>query len=256
MLRVQWVQPKIGPLLRGERDKRFYMGLFSSRGYVRGVRKWALLASYPKADENDAAGLAEILRNRRGIAVFQGMEGMFEPLLAHQQLICRRLEDMLTPAVRRQVEAGGQGPYAAMHVRRGETALIKYGEPFHDGPGNSSLPIDWFANIARQLFERSQGRLPIRVFSDGSDAQLEPLLKTRGVELVRNNSSIVDILHMARARLLVPTSNSTFSMWSAYLGKMPTLWYPGKSYRLTESPEMAFESDLAGNLPDNLEIPV
>ena len=43
---------------------------------------------------------------------------------------------------------------------------------------------------------------------------------------------------------------SFFSMWSSFLGQMPTLWYPGNVVRLNpDRPELDGESDLEGNLP-------
>ena len=33
---------------------------------------------------------------------------------------------------------------------------------------------------------------------------------------------------MSKARLLAASAHSTFSMWASYLGRMPTLYYPGK----------------------------
>ena len=43
MLAPQWVKPKVGPLLRGERDLRYYTSSFSSDGYVTGFNRLAIL---------------------------------------------------------------------------------------------------------------------------------------------------------------------------------------------------------------------
>jgi len=40
-------------------------------------------------------------------------------------------------------------------------------------------------------------------------------------------NSVADLLAMTRLRLLI-CSGSSFSAWAAFLGKMPTIWFPGK----------------------------
>ena len=41
LLAPEWVKlGRIGPWLRGERDKRYYFGQFTNEGYIRGLKKW------------------------------------------------------------------------------------------------------------------------------------------------------------------------------------------------------------------------
>lgn len=248
MLSVRWTQPKVGPILRRERDARLYMGLFSSRGYVSGIRKWAALLTLPRVSEDDAGGTEGVLRARRGIVLFEGMGGMFAPLLAHHERVKARLEGMLTPSVREMIDprGGGTEPYIAMHVRRGDMKTLLYGQPFPAGPGNFTMPVEWYVRVAEQLREGTWGSLPIRVFSDGTDAQLAPLLRLEGVSRAPPRPSIVDIFLMAKARLLVATSNSTFSMWATFLGRMPTVYYPGQTNNVTGDIRNVIETDLQG----------
>ena len=51
---------------------------------------------------------------------------------------------------------------------------------------------------------------------------------------------------MAKARLLVATSNSTFSMWATFLGRMPTVYYPGQTNNVTGDIRNVIETDLQG----------
>jgi len=70
----------------------------------------------------------------------------------------------------------------------------------------------------------------VTVFSDGTDEQLAPVLSLPGVR--RAAPAVVDLIRMSRARVLVTTGTSSFSAWAAYLGGMPTPWYPGLAGRL------------------------
>src|SRR5438132_7992509 len=98
MLAPPWTRPKIGPVLRRERDKRYYLGLFNKRTYVRGLaRLRVLLTARRVPEEQFVPGEADGGRGGRGntLVVFAGLGGMFEPLLPHRELLGRRRERML-----------------------------------------------------------------------------------------------------------------------------------------------------------------
>lgn len=251
ILKVQWTQPKIGPLLRGERDARLYLGLFNAEGYVRGWRKWIALTRRPRVSEYDSAGVRRVLDRRRGVVLFTGMQGMFEPLLNHRELVREHLLAMLSSRVKAQLSAarGADDRYIGVHVRRGDTVALQYGEPFPSGPGNRGQPIEWFVRAVQSVRQALGGPKPVRIFSDGSDAELAPLLALENVARSLDHPSIVDLLLMARSQVLITTSNSSFSMWAAYLGGMPSVWYAGKGQTLApDAPGL--ETDLTGNICD------
>src|SRR3954454_23821606 len=54
MLAPRWTHAKIGPLLRREKDKRYYIGLFSRKGYVSGLKRWWLLKQAQRITEGEA----------------------------------------------------------------------------------------------------------------------------------------------------------------------------------------------------------
>ena len=64
--------------------------------------------------------------------------------------------------------------------------------------------------------------------SDGSPEELQDLLRLDNCELVPPRSAIADILLLSRAEVLLASGYSTFSMWGSFLGRMPTLYAPGK----------------------------
>jgi hypothetical protein len=267
MLAPRWVRPRIGPLLRGERDKRLYAGLFDNRCYVRGARRWAALLRGTVIDEADAAAFME-RRGRgeagsRGTAVvrFSGYEWWFEGigphqrLVPHRALVCRRLREILSARVRRRLEASPASFAIAAHVRRGDRPPMEFMEPY---PGaidgipqhHKTMPDRWLINCITGVREALGVEAPVTVFSDAMDEQLRPLLSLPRVERAAANPSIVDIFLLARARVLITTGTSSFSAWAAYIGGMPALWYPGLRLDLIEGrPELAIETDLAGRLP-------
>jgi hypothetical protein len=63
------------------------------------------------------------------------------------------------------------------------------------------------------------------------------------------NPSILDILLLARCRVLVTTSHSTFSLWGAYLGQMPTVYYAGQTCRVNNDGGTILSADGFGLMP-------
>src|SRR5262249_41653050 len=81
MLATQWTQPKIGPLLRGEKDLRYYVGLFDNAGQIGGLRKFLILRRAEKVAQKDAEAFMAAggsKTKKPTVVVFSGWEGWFE----------------------------------------------------------------------------------------------------------------------------------------------------------------------------------
>ncbi len=86
------------------------------------------------------------------------------------------------------------------------------------------------------------------IFSDARPEQLSALLAMENVMLAGDNPSIVDMLLMARSKVLIASGHSTFSKWAAFLGQMPSLWYPGTAEVLNpDRPHCETETALDGS---------
>jgi hypothetical protein len=255
MLAPQWTQPKIGPLLRRERDLRYYTGLFDHRrsGYVRGLAKlWALWRGKRVTPEQGEALMAAGKKAESPtIVVFQGWEGWFAALLPHRDLVADRLSSILSTRVRAML-AEGSAPTIAVHVRRGDKKTLPFRAPF-TGESWQTLHDQWFINALASVRRAMGEQAPATVFSDGSPEQLAQILAVPGVTLSPRAPSIVDILRMARAKVLITSAGSSFSGWGSFLGRMPTVYYPGsKLDLLPDRPRLAVETDLDGALPESV----
>src|SRR5205807_8204048 len=102
MLAPQWSAPKIGPLLRGERDLRFYVGLFNNKSYIRGLRKWFILYRSHRIPETHSQSLFEA--SEPAVVIFEGLGEFFKPLLAHQPYLAERLYNILSDKSRQSLE--------------------------------------------------------------------------------------------------------------------------------------------------------
>ncbi len=259
MLAPRWTQPKIGPLLRREKDLRYYTGLFSSRGYVRGLARLLLQLRGRRIEENAAIGQANLEEvTEPTIVTFKGMSGDYETLYEHRDFVQQRLLEILSPRVRSLVENAPHRDYIGMHVRFGDKIPLEFGRPFPVPDWSSRLPLEWFIHCIKNIRGIMGSPLAIRVFSDAREGELAELLSLGDVSLAPKNPSIVDILLLARSRLLITTGSSSFSSWAAFLGGMPAVWYPQSSLwaptlrqRLDERGAPQPETSVTGDIPDD-----
>lgn len=219
MLAPTWFKFRIGPYRRRESDKRRYERLFTSAGYVRGARRLALLASARRIEEGTdppASG------HRPTLVRFFGLGELLKPALGHSALVASELRRITRPEFIPPPRAEG---FVAMHVRAGDFEATDEMK-LRAREFNMRLPLEWYVDAATQLHAALPSAM-IRVFSDGTAEELAPILRLPSVELVTGGTAITDLLDMSGAEVLV-ASGSTFSTWAAYLGQVPSIWFPGQ----------------------------
>ncbi len=257
MLAPSWLhlQHRIGPLLRRERDNRQYHRLFQFDGYVRGLRRVHLLIGAPRvaAEGND---LSEVLNAReRRLVVFNNRmqlneETHFPEIVGHGLEVRRALTDMTRPCYRPNED---HTAHVAVHVRMGDFNAPVSIDALRQGSKNSRIPIDWYVDVVKTLRARA-GAGAVRVYSDGSDDALAPLLQLPGTERAPKQASITDLLAMAQARVLV-SSGSGFSMWGAYLGNMPRICFRGQRFARVLPARQGMDIDLEPECEAGHELP-
>lgn len=219
-----WVQIKPRHLLRTQADGRTYLGAFQRPSeYLGGRRRLLALLSWRRYEEDRLEEALVDRGARSALVTFSGIEGLFGPLRAHRELVARELWRIAHPRQRAMATSTSAGSIA-VHVRLGDFAVPTKGELRRGG--GYRIPLSWYLGRVRALQDRLSGA-PVRVFSDGSDAELRELLLLPGVRRATHGSPLSDLLALARARVLV-ASASTFSMWASFIGGMPTIWYPGQ----------------------------
>lgn len=256
MLAPRWVLPRLGPLLRRERDTRFYAGQFSPRGYVRGLRKWLALARAQTVDEGRGEELASSGFGP-GITVvcFDSYLPWFRGLLAYREHVSRRLHEILSARAGAMASQTPEGLVAAAHIRRGDMRVMRPGQRFDEHQWAWAMPDEWYLGAIRRVRAIAGGDVPVMLFSDATDEQLAPFLGLPAVRRAPRASAVVDLIRMSRARILITTGTSSFSTWAAFLGGIPSVWYPGLRGRLLrESAEQEssglgemFETDFNGD---------
>ena len=237
MLRTNWSQFKIGPLLRGERDKRGYHSLFCNAPKdLKGVSRLQKLITLRKVSETELLGQMHELDTPR-IVVFTGLGDYFGSLRGHHALVGRRLWQITRPEHK---PAEGVAFPVVLHVRRSDF-------------GENMTPLSWFCSQVESL--RDHGILDdVAVVSDGSETELKRLVSMRGVSYVYTGSAIGDLWVASRACVIIGSSHSTFSAWASYLGQSVTTYRVGGNLVGLEEANEAFvgASEEDGS-PDFLE---
>jgi hypothetical protein len=257
MLAPQWTQPKIGPMLRRERDMRYYTGLFSQKDYIGGLRKWWLLSHAQRIPETQAEAFmarSASEKVKKSLLVFEEMEGMFDPLAGHRDLIHNRLRAILRPAILKRITPLASGPVIGLHVRHGDKVVLESAERKR---ANFRYRIhdDWYLTTIAQVRKLVGKDIPVVVFTDAKPGEITGLQDVPNVTMAENNPSIVDILRLSLASVMIGTSTSTFGMWSAFLTGIPSIWYPAEhTFTLTpDKPGFQIMGHMDGTLPEGCE---
>lgn len=243
-----WTKIRIGPYLRREKDKRDYQRLFRPSAEIRGLERIFLLATTKKCP-------VERYDNRilsgRGISVtFEGMEN-FQQLVGRHVEIRQALIAMTKPEF--LPEKPGR-PFIGVHVRLGDYAKPK---SLAEVPWTSRLPLDWYVGAVQEVRKSTGCESDVVVFSDGSDDELEALLKLPATRRSKYQEPISDILALSQASVIIG-SCSSFSMWGAYLAQTLTVWHqgrvPGKIMEEYKSKKFVTEWLLGMSLPESFQI--
>lgn len=228
-LKPIWMRPRIGPLIRGERDKRRYHRLFRRPGALNlTVRALVLLAGqrFDESGRKIRHGLPGLC-----VTVVKGMDGHFEPFRGRHHLVLSKLESLSRDNDRRQLNAG-----VAMHVRLGDFARKANSEVISS---NESTPMQWFVDVAVAITESGWA---VTVFSDGEDSELSTLLAIPCVTRAPDGTALSDLIAMS-GYVFIVGSGSTFTAWAAFVGDRPLLLFPGTNRYLKWSDKVVEESD-------------
>jgi hypothetical protein len=237
-----WSQLKIGPLLRGERDHRWYGHLFrTAETEVAGLERLRLLASTPRVPEHEV----DSVRETRVVEV-RGFSDYFSQILGFHALILQWLRAIAHPTVLRDHPARRIRAFA-IQVRLGDFSKSDPSSA-RAGGTNVRLPLSWYEGAILRIRRELGACVPAIVFSDGLDDELAPLLRLPETSRYPSRSSLGDLFEMAQCAVLLGSA-STFSMWASYLGQQPTLWHPGQFRQpLTTLADQEIEYD-SGPLP-------
>ena len=200
-----WRNLKLGPWLRREPDKRGYGSIFRHRHPARAVADLLSRTTIRRISEDDY--LASPLAHPDSIVTVRDLGRCFADLDGHADYLRSRLLDLS-----RHPLASSRSGFIALHIRCGDFA-----PPPPRYVRNSRIDLDWFVAELRRVRERLPD-LPAVIFTDDTSGGVRAAFAaTARVSFAEPANALQDIFRMAAAEHLV-LSNSTFSLWAAFLG--------------------------------------
>ena len=230
MISPIWWQIDVFRLWQRCRDTRFYTGLFlTPSNAVTGFKRLSLLSRLPRVSE-DQRSLSSSNTDNDGLVIeFTGNGDYFGSLLQEHDIVRNELL-ALTREEHKSGLAFNFRKSISVHVRLGDFSPANESEVFTSGY-NRRIYLNWYAEAVSALRCSVGADWPVYIFSDGTDNELRPLLSIHGARRITFGSALADLWALSHAQVLV-ASGSTFSMWAAYLGQIPSIWCPGQSRSL------------------------
>lgn len=222
---IGWTWPRPRALFRGKaRGERQY-GRYFVRRYPELAKALTSMAVMRRIIADPP--LDDVMPVGRAVFVFNKTphwSDYFGAFREQRTLIHELLHAELAPDTRAALERNPR-PCIAVHIRCGDFREQGPDEDFAR-IGNVRTPLAYFETLIGQIRARRRENLPVTLFSDGTDAELAPLLALPNVTRSNAGNDVVDLLLMSRASLIVSAAGSTFSQWSGFLADAPLLMHP------------------------------
>jgi hypothetical protein len=223
-----WEQLAIGSLLRRERS-RFYLDTFRTPGLMMRLQTPLLYHTRPKIVEPDIyARAADLIGDYpKALFVFDSVphwKTSFDGLREYRSEIHTHLKAMTAPRYMQRV-AELPVPVIAVHIRMGDFRPVLPHENFAH-VGNARTPLDYFRTLILSLRAFTGNPTPVTVFSDGTEQELSEILALPNVALSCGEPAIVDLLWMAKSKLIILSAGSTFGLWSAFFSDAAIIQHP------------------------------
>ena len=252
MLAPRWLRLRVGPYLRGERDKRDYFRTFHpgpllwepKRSIIRATAQ-TLYAELdlPAPNFKPTSNTVVVFRNAQA----QNSRKFFHLIAGEGTFLRDRLVEITRKSCLPPLSSE---PHIAIHVRLGDFSLVPDAQ-VRKGATNARLSVEWYGRVLDRLRTDLDRAIPAIVYSDGSDHDLAPILSRARVTRARSAAAITDLLSISQSTVLI-ASASGFSQWGTFLGDVPYISYTGQNF-FSHVPELnrGVETDGTGALPQD-----
>ena len=237
MLYPQWVQPRLGPLLRGGIDYKAYknqillLNLFQKQaGDVGGLKRLQLQRTALKEPESNELNLARFNGQRDVVIEFRGDMEHFETLHGQDEFLNQEIRRMTRSHWLAMADRIKDVPIG-INVRLGNDFKNAATQEDYFTKGAIKTPLTWFVKSLKTVRDILGFPAAAYVVSDGTEKALEELLKLENVHFVRPGCAISDLLVLSKAKVFLAAGGSSFSAWASFLGQMPTISHPGQSMK-------------------------
>ncbi|MBZ5857999.1 alpha-1,2-fucosyltransferase [Flavihumibacter profundi] len=248
-------QFKIGVYLRQEKSKRKYSNSFTfqknllSDFLIRTELRFAQgIEHEPKVDRMDGNASKNFL-----FEDIPHWADYFISLKPYLQEVRQLFYGLLTEQVKEELNKIPP-PIIGVHIRMGDFRSVKSDQEFNTS-GAVRTPIKYFIDSIQSIRSFIGHDLPVTVFSDGHEKELNDLLALSKVSLAAGKRDIVDLLLLSRSKIIITSAGSTFSYWAGFLSNAVLLHHPKKipaSIRSESFNRQYYEGPLFDTIEDNV----
>lgn len=214
---------RIGPLLRGEIG-RYYFGQFSGTDAVALRQRLHAKLFLPRIYDPPVSPIADDVPKLYVFSRVPHWKDFFGDVRNHRDTVRAELPNIISQRAKETL-ATLPTPLISLHVRHGDFRTLKEGENFGH-VGAVRTPLEYFKNTVNTIRMIAKKELPVTIFSDAVEDALAPLLALPNVRRHPPHSAIVDLLLMARSRIIVPSAGSTFGYWAGFLSDAAIMLHP------------------------------
>ena len=203
-----WWGVRIGPFLRGEKQKRFYWGYFIESSVRQLLATYLYAFTANKIFEPALTELSTLQKTSRSLFVFTKFEvdkDLFGYIRNYSSLIRSELLKILNPDLKR-IYGNIEPPVISIHIRRGD---FKH--------GTTLTPNAYFIKTIQMIRKVTGKELPVTIFTDATTDEIKDIMQLPGTSLSNNKKDILDILSMSDSKIIILSGSSTFSYWGAFL---------------------------------------
>jgi hypothetical protein len=216
-----WRKIRIGPYLRGERDKRQYQRLFINSKFIYRLKRLLLLLVSNKISAEKFRELKAYKTNFPATLVCFSDMNQFERLIGRHDEVLKELIRITRPEY---LPFDLLLSFIGVHIRMGDFPLKSETE----NQINFRIPLEWYLGVLKELRITLGDNFPIIIFSDGTEEEIGAVLALENVFRSTFKESITDMLAIAKSTVII-TSRSSYSLFGAYLGQVPSIWYKGRN---------------------------
>lgn len=203
-----WPSLKIGPIIRGEKEKRLYLNLFKPMPFTRWRLSITTLFNRKISEDYYLTNKNYYPSNSKVCVIVKGLKNYFKDLKGYNDELLQYILQIASSKIKNYYISFNQDNIG-VHIRLGD-----YNE-------SARVPIEWYINVIMTLQRHPHfTNTNFIVFSDGTDSELEKILQLKNCSRIETPNSLADILRLAKCKVIIG-SNSTFSAWATFLGKKP-----------------------------------
>ncbi len=232
----------IGPFLRIQKVKRFYLGQFKFNLNLLDLFDYSVKKLFSSKYYEP---LPAINDSKDGLFVFSKVphwSDYFGIIRDHRELIKKEFPKLLSKRVSNKLKKI-PAPVIACHIRCGDFRILQENEVFKN-VGAGRTPLEYFVNTIKILRSIAGTNLPVTVFSDGNEDELSSVLALEKVSFFSPQEDVVDLVVMSKAEYIITSAGSTFSEWAAFLSSAVIILHPDHIHTRIRKEDNLFEGSI------------